>query len=75
MSCEIKTPKTGEDGMLLPRNVKFVIIMEIEIATFVVKGSAKLTVPTDSQEQIQVRSRNVALRHVFDLKLRGIKLT
>ena len=33
--------------------------MEIEIVTFVVKGSAKLTVPTDWQEQIQVGSRSV----------------
>ena len=43
--------------------------MEIEIVTFVVKGSAKLTVPIDWQEQIQVGSRSVALRRVFDLKL------
>ena len=35
--------------------------MEIEIVTFVVTGSAKLTVPTDWQEQIQVGSRSVAL--------------
>ena len=49
--------------------------MEIEIVTFVVKGRAKLTVPTDWQEQIQVGSRSVALRRVFDLKLRGIHLT
>ena len=38
--------------------------MEIENVTFVVKGSAKLTVPTDWQEQIQVGSRSVALRRV-----------
>ena len=49
--------------------------MEIEIVTFVVKGSAKLTVPMDWQEQTQVGSRSVALRRVFDLKLRGIHLT
>ena len=49
--------------------------MEIEIVTIGEKGSAKLTVPTDWQDQIQVVSRNVALRHVFDLKLRGILLT
>ena len=48
--------------------------MEIEIVTFVVKGIAKLTVPTDWQEQIQVGSRSFALRRVFDLKLRGIHL-
>ena len=45
--------------------------MEIEIVTFVVKGSTKLTVPTDWQEQIQEGSRSVALRRVFDLNLRG----
>ena len=39
--------------------------MEIEIVTFVVKGSAKLNVPNDWQEQIQV-GRSVALRRVFD---------
>ena len=43
--------------------------MEIEIVTFFVKGSTKLTVPTDWQEQIQVGSRSVALRRGFDLKL------
>ena len=48
--------------------------MEIEIVTFVVKGCMKLTIPTDWQEQIQVGSRSVAVRHVFDLKLRGILL-
>ena len=49
--------------------------MEIEIITLVVKGSAKLTVPTDYQEQIQVRSKSVVFCRVFDLKLRGIHLT
>ena len=44
--------------------------MEIEIVTIVVKGSAKLTVPTDWQEQIQVGSRSVALRRVFDLNVK-----
>ena len=48
--------------------------MEIDIVTFVVKGSAKLTVPTDWQGQIQVGSISVALCRVFDLKLRGIHL-
>ena len=43
----------------------------MEIVTFVVKGSAKLTVPTDWQEQIQVGNRSFARRRVFDLKLRG----
>ena len=41
MSCEMETPQAGEDGMLLLSN------MEIKIVTLVVKGSAKLTVPTD----------------------------
>ena len=45
--------------------------MEIEIVTLVLKGSAKLTVPIDWQEQIQVGSKNVALCRVFDLKLKG----
>ena len=49
--------------------------MEIEIVRFVVKVRAKLTVHTDWQEQIQVGSKRVALRRVFDLKLRGIQLT
>ena len=49
--------------------------MEIEIVMFVVKGSAKWAVPIDWQEQIQVGSRSVALRSVFDLKFRGIQLT
>ena len=33
-----------------------------------------LIVPLDQQEQIQVRSRSVALRCVFDLKFNGIHL-
>ena len=45
--------------------------MEIEIVTLVVKGSAKLVVPTNLQEQIQVGSRSVAHRRVLDFKLRG----
>ena len=49
MSCEIKTPFTSEDGILLPRNGKFVY-MEAEIVMFVVKGSVRLTVPPDRQE-------------------------
>ena len=35
--------------------------MAVEIVTFVVKGSAQLTVPPDRQEKIQVGSRGVAL--------------
>ena len=51
--------------------------MEIKIVTFVEKGSAKLTVPTFWQEQIQVGSRSFkfVFRCVFDLKLRGMHLT
>ena len=64
--------------MLLLRNGKFVegkvCSMEVEMVTFGVKGSAKMTVPTDWQEQVQVGSKIVALRRVFDLKLRGIHL-
>ena len=48
--------------------------MEVEIDTFVVKGSAQLTVTLDRQEYIQVGSRGVALRRVFDLKLSVIHL-
>ena len=35
----------------------------------------KLAIPSKRQEQIQVGSRNIAVRHVFDLKLWGIHLT
>ena len=41
--------------------------MEIEIVTLVVKGSVKLIVPTDWQEQIQEGSRRVALRLVLQM--------
>ena len=46
MSCEIKTPYAGEDGTLAAQERK-VCNMEIKTVTLVVKGSAKLTVPTD----------------------------
>ena len=49
--------------------------MEVEIVTFVIKGSVKLTVPPDRQEQIQVGSRGVALSSVFYIELSGIRLT
>ena len=49
--------------------------MEDEIVTLVVKGSAKLTVPTNWQEQIQVGSRSIVLCCVFDLKHMEIHLT
>ena len=49
--------------------------MEVEIVTFVVKEISQLTVTLDRQELIQVGSRGVALRRVFDLKLSGIHLT
>ena len=44
-------------------------------SALVVKGSAKLTVPTDLQEQIQIKSTSFALHRIFDFKLRGIRLT
>ena len=74
MSCEIKNAIGGRRWDVATQERK-VRNMEIEIVTFVVKGSAKLTVPTDWQGQIQVGSRSVALRRVFDLKLRRIHLT
>ena len=49
--------------------------MEVEIVTFVVKGSSQLTVPPDRQELIQVESRGVDLRRVFDIKPSEIHLT
>ena len=42
--------------------------MEVEVVTFVVKGSAQLTIPPDLKEEVQVRSSCVALRRVFDLE-------
>ena len=44
MSCEIKTSYVGEDVAAQERNV---CNMEINIITLVVKGSVKLTVPSD----------------------------
>ena len=44
---------------------------EVEIVTFLIKGSAQLTVPPDLQGKIQVGSRGVALSRVFLLKLSG----
>ena len=49
--------------------------MDVEIVTFVVKGRAQQTVPSDRRKAIQVGSRNVALSRVFYLKLSGIHLT
>ena len=49
--------------------------MEVEIVTFVVNGSAQLTVPPDRQEKIEVGSRDITLSRVFHLKLSGIHLT
>ena len=72
---------TGPGGILLLRNGKLVEVsfhicdMEVEIVTFVVKGSAQLTVTLDRQESIQVGSRGVVLSRVFNLKLSGIHLT
>ena len=48
--------------------------MEDEVVTFVIKGSAQLTVLSDRQELIQVGSRGVALSLVFYFKLRLTKI-
>ena len=66
-------PYACEDGILLILNEKSDI--DVEIFTFVVKGSAKLTVPPNRQHFIQVGSRGVDLRSVFYLKLSGIHPT
>ena len=43
--------------------------MEIEIVTLIVKGSTKLSVPTDWQDQIQVGNDwSVAPRRVLNIK-------
>ena len=49
--------------------------MEFEIVTFVLKGSANLTILPDQQQRIQVETRSVDLRFVFNLKLNTIHLT
>ena len=51
------------------------LIYGSEIGTLVVKASAKLTVPHDRYEQIQVGSRSVTLHSVSNLKLNKIHLT
>ena len=48
--------------------------VEIEIVTFVINGSVKLTVPPDRQKYVQVRSRSDALCRVFDLEFNLIHL-
>ena len=48
MSCEINTPQAGE-GWNIATQERKVCDMEVEIATFVIKGSAQLTVPPDRQ--------------------------
>ena len=48
--------------------------MEVENLSFVMKGSAQLTVPPDRQEWIQVGSKGIALSRVFYHKLTGIHL-
>ena len=50
MSCEIKRHRLAKMG----------IATQERIDTFVVKGSAQLTVPADRQGKIQVRRRGVA---------------
>ena len=68
-------PDTWFRPPFLLKNGKFARNMGIKIVTLVVKGSVKLTVPTDWQEHIQEGSRSVALCCVCDLKLRGVRLT
>ena len=70
MSCKI-----GWRRLNIATQERKVCDMDVEIVTFVVKGSAQLTVPLDRLEYIQVGSRGVALRRVFHLKLSGIPLT
>ena len=48
--------------------------MKIEIVTFVINGSMKLTILLDRQKLIQVRSRSGVLCRDFDLKFNGIHL-
>ena len=48
--------------------------MKIDVFTLVARGSAKLTVPRDLQEQNQV-GRTVALCYDFDLNVSLIHLT
>ena len=47
MNCELKTTQAGEDRILLLRKV---CDIEVKIVTFVVKGSAQLTVTLDRQK-------------------------
>ena len=61
-----------EDRILQVRNLYDI---KIEIVTLVVKGIAKFAITLDLRGQIQVGSRSVAFRRVFDLKLKGIHLT
>ena len=74
MSCEKKSAIGLRRWNIATQEPK-VCGMEVEIVTFVVKGSTQLTIPPDRQECFKVGSRNVALRRVFDLKLSGMHLT
>ena len=70
-SCEIKTG--GRSWYVATQEWK-ICDMEIEIVTFCNKWNMDLTVPSDRQKLIQVRSRSVALCRVFDLTFDGIHL-
>ena len=77
MSCEIKTPKAGEDGMLLLRNRKYGNWNRHVYR----KGKCEVDRPyrlTGTRQIIRLnasRKQSVALRRFFDLQLRGIHLT
>ena len=64
----------GGRGWNIATQERKICDVEIEIVTFVINGSVKLTVPPDRQKKFQVRSRSVALCRVFDLEFNGIHL-
>ena len=67
----------GGWGWNIATQERKICYVEIEIVTFVINGSVKLTVLTDRQWQwqwIQVRSRSIALCRVFDFEFNGIHL-
>ena len=64
----------GETSWNIATQERKICDMEIEVVTFVIYGSVKLTVPHDRQKYIQIRSRSVALCLVFDLKFNMIHL-
>ena len=64
----------GSRGWNIATQERKIRDVEIEIVTFVINGSVKLTVPPDRQKYMQVRSRSVAFGRVFDLEFNGIHL-